>query len=246
MPAPTTTPPPTAPAADAGPAALLAVVDATLRDLHPGAPGLPPVGPDSVLDQDLGFDSLARMELLLRIERAFGVDLPADTLQRAETVADVCGRAAGGAAAAPAVPHGAGGAAAAAERAARRVGRAGDAAGRRAGRGDDAARGAGLACAGAPGPHAADPAWPTTARRRSATASSPTARRVAAGLQRAGVVPRQSVAIMLPTCPSISAPTSASCAPARYRCRSTRRRAPRSSRTMCCATPASSTTRRPC
>ena len=33
---------------------------------------------------------------------------------------------------------------------------------------------------------------------------------VAAGLQRAGVVPRQSVAIMLPTSRTISAPTSAS------------------------------------
>ena len=42
-----------------------------------------------MLDRDLGFDSLARMELLLRIERAFGVALPDDTLQRADTVADL-------------------------------------------------------------------------------------------------------------------------------------------------------------
>ena len=65
------------------------IVEATLRDLHAGAPGLPPVTLDSVLDRDLGLDSLARMELLLRTEREFGVDLPDDTLQRAETVGDL-------------------------------------------------------------------------------------------------------------------------------------------------------------
>ena len=52
-------------------AALLAVAEAALRDLHPGASDLPPVLLSSVLDQDLGFDSLSRMELLLRTERAF-------------------------------------------------------------------------------------------------------------------------------------------------------------------------------
>ena len=69
--------------------ALLSVVEATLRDLHADRPDLPPVTLASVLDQDLGFDSLARMELLLRTERAFGIDLPQDTLQRAETVGDL-------------------------------------------------------------------------------------------------------------------------------------------------------------
>lgn len=68
---------------------LLSVVEATLRDLHAGSPDLPPVTLASVLDQDLGFDSLGRMELLLRTERAFGIALPEDTLQRAETVADL-------------------------------------------------------------------------------------------------------------------------------------------------------------
>ena len=70
-------------------AILIATVEATLRDLHAGDPALPPVTMDSVLDQDLGFDSLGRMELLLRTERAFGIDLPADTLQSAETVGDL-------------------------------------------------------------------------------------------------------------------------------------------------------------
>jgi 1-acyl-sn-glycerol-3-phosphate acyltransferase len=70
-------------------ATVIASVEATLRELHAGEPGLPPVLLSSALDRDLGFDSLGRMELLLRTERAFGVDLPADTLQRAETVADL-------------------------------------------------------------------------------------------------------------------------------------------------------------
>lgn len=65
--------------------ALLAVVAGTLRDLQPGAP-LPQVTLAASLDRDLAFDSLGRMELLLRVEREFGVDLPEDTLQRAETV----------------------------------------------------------------------------------------------------------------------------------------------------------------
>ncbi len=79
--------------------ALLAVVEVTLRDLHPGRPDLPPVTLASVLDQDLGFDSLGRMELLLRTERAFGIALPEDTLQRAETVADLLNAVQRGAAA---------------------------------------------------------------------------------------------------------------------------------------------------
>jgi 1-acyl-sn-glycerol-3-phosphate acyltransferase len=44
---------------------------------------------DSSLDRDLGLDSLARVELILRIHRAFGVDLPEDTLVRAETPRDL-------------------------------------------------------------------------------------------------------------------------------------------------------------
>ncbi|HSM22822.1 MAG TPA: AMP-binding protein, partial [Rubrivivax sp.] len=198
--------PATARAPDAGPAALLAVVEATLRDLHPGATDLPPVAPASVLDQDLGFDSLARMELLLRTERAFGVDLPAETLQRAETVADVWS----------AVQQG--------------LARGGASTTAAAARGPQPPAGQSLSST----PADLSPGEPTEATtllqvldwhlaahpeqtqivvlgeggetgegaeqaisyRQLAEASAA----VAASLQRTGVVPRQSVAIMLPTC----------------------------------------------
>jgi acyl carrier protein len=68
---------------------LLALVEDTLREWHAEAPGLPTVTLDSVLDRDLGFDSLARTELLLRTEHAFGIHLPDDTLQQVETVGDL-------------------------------------------------------------------------------------------------------------------------------------------------------------
>jgi len=62
---------------------------ATLRDeLRAGAAGLPPVRLDSRLDRDLGFDSLARAELFLRIETEFAVRLPAELLSDAETPQD--------------------------------------------------------------------------------------------------------------------------------------------------------------
>ncbi|MBS1179725.1 MAG: hypothetical protein H6R06_4137 [Proteobacteria bacterium] len=69
--------------------ALLGLVDAALRELSAGAPGVPSVTLDSQFDRDLGLDSLARMELVLRTERELGVELPQDTLQRAETVGDL-------------------------------------------------------------------------------------------------------------------------------------------------------------
>ncbi len=44
---------------------------------------------DSALDRELGFDSLSRVELLLRLERAFGVSLPEQLLAGAETPRDL-------------------------------------------------------------------------------------------------------------------------------------------------------------
>ena len=69
--------------------ALLDIVEQTLRDLRGDAPIGVPIALERSLDRDLGFDSLARVELLLRIERAFGINLPEDTLARAESVHDL-------------------------------------------------------------------------------------------------------------------------------------------------------------
>ncbi len=181
-------------------AALLAVVGDTLRDLHAGAPGLPSISENSVLDRDLGFDSLARMELLLRIERHFGVALPEDTLQRADTVADLL--AALQRATVPS-PH-----------------RAAPAAANE----PQSAAAPALAASGSPMPaapqdaatllealdwhvrehpertqliHLADEVETRIGYRALADAADA----VAAGLQRAGLQPRQSVAVMLPTSP---------------------------------------------
>ena len=68
---------------------LLDIVQGTVRDLRAEIPVALRVTLDSSIDRDLAFDSLARVELLLRIERAFGIDLPEDTLQSAETVRDL-------------------------------------------------------------------------------------------------------------------------------------------------------------
>jgi acyl carrier protein len=188
-----------APARDAAPspvdeAAVIDVVTRMLADLHAGAPGLPAATMASVLDRDLGLDSLARVELLMRLERRFGVALPEDTLQRADTVADLWGavRRAGGAAVAappPAAPSRA--AVAAAD----------------VGTGDVAAGAVTLLDVLAAHLRAHpervqatvlvdDAETPLTYRRLDEASSA-----LAAGLQRAGVAPRQCVAIMLPTSP---------------------------------------------
>ena len=45
--------------------------------------------PSSRIERDLGIDSSGRTELILRIERAFRVRLPAQTIGEAETVDDL-------------------------------------------------------------------------------------------------------------------------------------------------------------
>ncbi len=68
--------------------ALLALVDAFLRDLR-GTQALPSLTLRSRLEADLGVDSLARTELAARIERRFGLRLPLDAIGQAETVGDL-------------------------------------------------------------------------------------------------------------------------------------------------------------
>jgi 1-acyl-sn-glycerol-3-phosphate acyltransferase len=69
---------------------LQELVRVAQQDLHPdGATLQSDIRDSSSLDRDLGFDSLGRMELMLRIESATGVALPEDALEKAETVGDL-------------------------------------------------------------------------------------------------------------------------------------------------------------
>mgnify|MGYP001589760637 CR=1 FL=1 len=73
--------------ATAGADALLAVVDQMVRDTRHGRAVHAAL--DSSLERDLGLDSLARVELVLRVERAFDVSLPERALYAAETPRDL-------------------------------------------------------------------------------------------------------------------------------------------------------------
>src|SRR3569832_345997 len=61
---------------------LLAILQYLVNELRDGGGG---VRMDSHLDRALGLDSLARVELLLRLEREFGASLPEGVLVEAET-----------------------------------------------------------------------------------------------------------------------------------------------------------------
>src|SRR5665811_597313 len=68
---------------------VIALVAALVRELHPQRIRFIDVLPSSRMERDLGIDSLGRTELILRIERAFRVRLPAQTIGEAETVHDL-------------------------------------------------------------------------------------------------------------------------------------------------------------
>ncbi len=76
---------------DAGEAGsqLVDLVHALLEETHPGRGRAIEATLDSSLDKDLGLDSLARVELLTRVERAFSVAMPQETLGAAETLRDL-------------------------------------------------------------------------------------------------------------------------------------------------------------
>jgi 1-acyl-sn-glycerol-3-phosphate acyltransferase len=70
---------------------LIAVVAELVRELHPQRAWFREIELSSRIERDLGIDSLGRTELILRIERAFRVRLPAQTIGEAETVGDLLG-----------------------------------------------------------------------------------------------------------------------------------------------------------
>ncbi len=64
---------------------LLGAVHALAMQLNPRNISPGPVTLDSILDRDLGFDSLGRVELLVRLERTFDLTLAEQVLMNAET-----------------------------------------------------------------------------------------------------------------------------------------------------------------
>ena len=68
---------------------VIALVRDLVRDLHPQRSRFIEVEPSSRIERDLGIDSLARTELVLRIDRAFHVHLPARAIGEAETIEDL-------------------------------------------------------------------------------------------------------------------------------------------------------------
>lgn len=66
---------------------LLTLIEQLVAESHPQRRIA--VALDSSFERDLGLDSLGRVELLLRTERAFGVSLPDYVLNTAETPRDL-------------------------------------------------------------------------------------------------------------------------------------------------------------
>ncbi len=75
--------------ARAEPAAVLEVAQELAQELQPQRKSWQSLSLDSSLERDLGLDSLARVELLARLERSFGVSLPEGVLSSAETPRDL-------------------------------------------------------------------------------------------------------------------------------------------------------------
>ena len=67
---------------------VLRIVDELAAELHPRR-ALPRASLHSHLDRELGLDSLAMAELLVRMENAFGANLPSSLLSTAETPEDL-------------------------------------------------------------------------------------------------------------------------------------------------------------
>lgn len=68
---------------------ILEIVNDLMVELHPDASRYQEVHLDSDLDMDLGLDSLARMELIARLEKGYGVRLNEEAFSSAETPRDL-------------------------------------------------------------------------------------------------------------------------------------------------------------
>ena len=68
---------------------VLQVVTQLYEELHRAAGEAPKFEPNSRLESDLGLDSLARIELLLRLEQSLDIRLPDEALSQVVTIADL-------------------------------------------------------------------------------------------------------------------------------------------------------------
>jgi acyl carrier protein len=80
---------------------VLSVVRALYAELHRTHGGPGSITLDSTLERDMGFDSLTRAELLVRLEQRFRIHLPDKTLESVETVNDLANAIASASEAAP-------------------------------------------------------------------------------------------------------------------------------------------------
>jgi 1-acyl-sn-glycerol-3-phosphate acyltransferase len=74
---------------DASADAVLELIQTVALELHPHRQSVVSASLDSSLERELGFDSLGRVELLQRVEGAYGVQLPDQLLATAETPRDL-------------------------------------------------------------------------------------------------------------------------------------------------------------
>ena len=70
---------------------LLIIIGELARERHPQHSRTSEISLSSRLERDLGIDSLGRTELILRLERGFGVRLPISLVGTANTVSDLLG-----------------------------------------------------------------------------------------------------------------------------------------------------------
>ena len=81
---------------------VLAIVRELTAELHPGMPGVDKLSADASIERDFGLDSLARVELALRVAQVLGTAIPDTALAESETVRDLARALVGARGAAPA------------------------------------------------------------------------------------------------------------------------------------------------
>lgn len=98
--------PPSHPDSQSDAERLLGIVRGLARELRPNAPAAEHLSLDHLLERDFGLDSLARVELLIRIERELGAKLGEKAFVDAETPRDLLRQIAGAASAETPTPVG--------------------------------------------------------------------------------------------------------------------------------------------